>query len=401
MTGKERLLLFILACINFANIVDFMIMMPLQEYLIPIYHITPFEFSVLVFAYAASAFLASFTASFFADRFDRKKVLLFAFSGFLLGTAGCGFAESYEFLFACRIIAGLFGGMISAQAQAIVGDTFPYEKRGRAMGALMGAFAAASVVGVPASLWLAATYHWQTPFMIIAIFGIILLPLILLYIPKMNSHVGKAEHTEPVLKTVMSDRNMQMGLLMMFTLIFSHFIIIPTLAAYLEVNLRLHKTDVALMYFIGGFVSLFSSVLAGKLADKYGKHIVFYVSMVLSVIPVIMITHMTSHSLVLILTATSSFFLIAGGRFVPAQALIASVVQPHQRGSFLNLNASLTQLATGLSSLAGGLIVIKDAAGLYQHYDIAGYVGVAVALLCLFFSTKVRAVELGSTVKGK
>src|ERR1041385_8749659 len=143
MSRKENLLLAVLAIINFTNIMDFMIMMPLQEFLVPVFHISPKQFSFLVAAYALSAFVSSLLASFFVDRFDRRSALLFAYIGFILGTIACGFAPTYELLMTARIVAGLFGGLIGAQVLSIIGDTFPYERRGRAMGALVGAFALA------------------------------------------------------------------------------------------------------------------------------------------------------------------------------------------------------------------------------------------------------------------
>lgn len=396
MTGRERLLLVVLACINFANIVDFMIMMPLQEYLVPVFGINPFEFSLLVASYSISAFLSSLSATFFADRFDRKKLLLLAFLGFLVGTAGCGFSDSYEWLMGSRIVAGLFGGMISAQVQSIVGDLFPYEKRGRAMGALMGAFAFAAVIGVPSGLWIAKALGWQIPFLFIAGFGLILLPLIMGVVPSVTSHIVPGKKTGEIYGVVWRNRNLQSGLLMMFTLVVGHFLTIPFIAPYLEMNVKVSKDGIVLMYLIGGLVSLFAAAIIGKLADKHGKHIVFYFSMILSFIPVLLMTHLPEIPLWQVLVVSSLFFIFAGGRMIPAQALIASVAKPELRGSFLNLNSSLMQLGTGTAALIGGLIVQKNEEGHYIHYQYAGYLSVAIGLLCFFIARNVKAVDAGS-----
>jgi hypothetical protein len=172
MNSKERLLLLSLAAVNFTHIMDFMIMMPLGPQLMDIMQITPRQFSLAVSAYGITAGVSSFAAAFFVDRFDRKKILLFAYIGFLLGTFSCAFAPNYELLVAARVLAGLFGGMIGAQVLAIVADTFEYERRATAMGVLMTAFSAASVAGVPAGLWLAARFSWHVPFLAIGLLGI-------------------------------------------------------------------------------------------------------------------------------------------------------------------------------------------------------------------------------------
>ena len=131
MNSKERLLLFILAAVNFTHIMDFMIMMPLGPQLMNLLHINPQQFGLAVSAYAITAGISSFISAFFVDRFDRKKVLLFAYIGFVIGTFSCALAPNYEFLVAARVLAGLFGGMIGAQVLAIVADTFEYERRAR------------------------------------------------------------------------------------------------------------------------------------------------------------------------------------------------------------------------------------------------------------------------------
>lgn len=155
MNSKERLILVLLAAINFTHILDFMIMMPLGNYLMPYFHINPRQFTLLVGAYTLSAGISGFAAAFFVDRYDRKKVLMVGYVGFLMGTLACGVAPTYELLLASRLLAGLFGGLIGAQVLSIVSDIFSYERRGTAMGAVMSSFSIASTFGVPFALYLA------------------------------------------------------------------------------------------------------------------------------------------------------------------------------------------------------------------------------------------------------
>ena len=92
MTKKEMLLLILLASINFIHIMDFMIIMPLGSYLMPLFKINPQQFSFIVTAYTFAAGIVGFSAAFFVDRFDRKKVLLTGYAGFIIGTFACAFA---------------------------------------------------------------------------------------------------------------------------------------------------------------------------------------------------------------------------------------------------------------------------------------------------------------------
>ena len=352
MSRKEITLLVILAGINFTNIMDFMIMMPMQEFLENSFSISPKQFGLLVSAYAFSAFASSMAASFIVDRFDRKHVLLIAFSGLIIGTFGCGIASSYGFLMLARIVAGLFGGLIAAQGLSIVGDVFPYEKRGLAMGFMMVGFTLAAIIGIPIGLVVATKTDWQVPFIGIGVLGITVLFVSYLVIPNLKAHIKeKAERNNFIVyQSVWKDRNQQYALFMMLTLIFAHFATIPFIAPFLTKNTGFLQEDLPLMYFFGGIFSLISTPLIGKLADKFGKHKIFAILLVLSAIPVFLLTHLTHVPIYQVLIVTTLFFIIAGGRMIPAQALATSVVHPQMRGGFMNLNSSLQQLGLGLAS---------------------------------------------------
>jgi predicted MFS family arabinose efflux permease len=140
------------------------------------------------------------------DRFDRKQSLLFAYVGFLIGTISCGFAYSFELLLAARILAGLFGGIIGAQVLAIVADLFSYERRGRAMGAVMSAFAVASIIGVPISLYLTNlfNYDWHVPFILVGSLAALFVPLIIKYVPSIKGHIVERDKSESKFKALIN-----------------------------------------------------------------------------------------------------------------------------------------------------------------------------------------------------
>jgi predicted MFS family arabinose efflux permease len=396
MTKKEISLLILLASINFTNIMDFMIMMPLQEFLEASFNITPKQFGLLVSVYAFSAFAASMTASFMVDRLDRKHVLLVAFSGLIVGTFGCGIANSYAMLMCSRIIAGLFGGLIGAQALSIVGDSFPYEKRGRAMGILMSGFALATIAGVPLGLYISNKTNWQVPFIGIAILGAILCIAAIIFIPNMKAHIDdkRERNIFRVYQSVWNNRNQQLALLMMMTLIFSHFAAIPFIAPYLTKNTGFLQSQLPLMYFFGGISTLIVTPISGKLSDKFGKHKVFTFFMILAAVPVYLLTNLGHVPFYDVLMVTTLFFIVAGGRMVPAQALVTSVVPPEMRGGFMNFNSSLQQLSLGLTSFIGGMIISKNPAGELINYQIIGYMSIAMSIVCLFITWQVHAVDM-------
>ena len=103
-----------LAFLQFTIVLDFMILSPLGALLMPTLHITPAQFGLVVSTYAFSAGASGVLAAGFADRFDRKTLLLLFYAGFLTGTLLCGIASSYPLLVLARLITGLFAGVVGS-----------------------------------------------------------------------------------------------------------------------------------------------------------------------------------------------------------------------------------------------------------------------------------------------
>lgn len=388
MSSKERIVLFLLASLNFTHIMDFMIMMPLGNFLMPHFDISAQQFSMLVAVYTFSAAAASISAASFVDRFDRKKVLLFAYTGFLAGTLLCAIAPSYILLLSARIVAGLFGGLIGAQVLSIVADTIPFDRRGAAMGIVMAAFSAASVFGVPFGLYLSEYFSWHAPFYFVVGLGIILMPLLVKYIPNMTEHLENQskQKLNPImlLRDIIQEKNQRLAVLLTATMMMGHFLIIPFLNPYMEFNVGFTTTQTPLIYFVGGALTLFTSPLIGKIADKLGKFRLFSYMIVIAVVPIALITNMPAIPFYYVLCITGFWFVVSTGRAIPAQAIVSEVVPPARRGSFMNINSSIQQLAVGLASVIAGLIVVKTPEPItIENYNVTGYLSIGIILLCL------------------
>lgn len=391
MTWKERILLFLLAAINFTNILDFMIMMPLGNFLMPHFSISPAYFSIIVAAYPITAFFSSIVAAFYVDRFDRKKVLLFAYIGFLAGTICCGIAPDAWFLMIARILTGLFGGLIGAQVLSIIADVFPYEKRGRAMSSIFMAFAAASVFGVPFSLYLAGIYSWHAPFIFIGILGWVFVPMIIRFLPSIKHHLDpdyKQDSIATVFRQITANRSQVIALLLSGLLMFGHFMLIPFINPYMEFNKGFTKTQTPLIYMVGGLSSLLASFIIGRMADQYGKFNVFLIAVICSLFPILLITNMPDIPIYLVLSIFGFWFAASTSRSIPAQAMISTVVEPAQRGRFMSFNSSFQQLFTGLASLVAGMVVSKGEGGKILHYNVLGYLSAMVVASTIYLGYK-------------
>lgn len=387
MNRNEKILLFILASINFTHILDFMIIMPLGNYLIGYFHISTQQFSLIVSAYSYSAFASGIIAAFVIDRFDRKRSLLFGYSGFVIGTLLCGLAPNYQFLIGARIMAGLFGGLIGAQVLSIVADTFVYEKRGRAMGSLMAAFSVASVAGIPLSLYLANLLSWHAPFFMVAALGVILIPLSMKFIPSMKGHMKQSsgQRRAEAFLVIFSRKNALVALSLSALMVFGHFLIVPFINPFMEFNVGFTKNQIPLTYVVGGTATLFSAPFFGKLADRKGKLFIFTICSILTLPLIYFITNMPSIAFYFVLIVTGFWFVVANGRMIAAQAMISNVIEPQYRGSFMSLNSSFQQLFVGSASFIAGLMVTNDpVTQKIYSYNWVGYLSIVVLAFCIF-----------------
>ncbi|MDX1938661.1 MAG: MFS transporter [Flavihumibacter sp.] len=401
MEKKNRIILLLLACLNFTHILDFMIMMPLGNYLMPYFQISPRQFSFLVASYPISAFVSGLVAAFFVDGFDRKKILLIGYTGFLVGTIACGFAPSFELLFAARTLTGLFGGLIGAQVLSIISDIFPYEQRGKAMGAVMSAFAVASTIGVPFALYLANLFSWHAPFLLVGGLGVVIVPLLVKFVPPMTKHITeKKPDQSPFHSLQLLQQNPQRIWALIFSglIMMGHFIIIPFINPYMEFNNGYSKAVTPLIYLVGGIASFVAATVLGRIADAYGKLKVFTACIFISLALVLVLTNLPAIAFSIVLVFFAAWFIVSTGRGVTAQAMVSNVVPPQERGSFMSFNSSIQQLGTGIASVVGGLIIQKGADGKLIHYNWLGYFSIVVLSIALWLG---YTLFKGSDVKKK
>lgn len=397
MNENRKVILFLLAALNFTHILDFMIMMPLGNYLMPYFKINPRQFSLLVGAYTLSAAVSGFAAAFFVDKFDRKKFLLFAYGGFLIGTLFCGIAPNYPLLLMARIFAGLFGGMIGAQVLSIISDIFPYEERGKAMGSVMSAFAVASTLGVPFALYIANAFSWHAPFIFVVILGSAIYPFLYRYIPPMDKHLKQQQVQGPfyALQQVTGDSKQMLALLFSFLMMMGHFLIIPFINPFMEFNRGYSKMQTPMIYLAGGAASFIAANILGRWADKYGKLRVFVSCLLLSLGLVMLITHLPKVPFPIVLSFFAIWFVFSTGRAVTAQAMLSNVVPAAQRGSFMSFNSSVQQLGTSTASFVAGMVVTAGADGKLMHYGWLGWLSVMVLLACLLIGIKIFSQRKG------
>lgn len=387
----ERYLLLTLAGIQFSHILDFMIMMPLGPILISAFGISTHEFGLLVASYSFSAALSGLLAATFVDRFERKRLLLAIFALFGLATLACGLAPSYAMLLVARGLAGMFGGVMGAMVQTIVGDVIPFERRARASGVVSTAFSISTVAGVPLSLWLANHIGWRAPFVLIA--GLVVLFVIVgvRILPELRHHISadKRAHPFEAMFAVLRDANHLRALLLSALIIFSGFTVIPYITLYAVSNVGISQHDIPLIYLAGGTATLLTARRIGHWADLRGKVKVYRLVATAALVPLFVVTHIGAVPLWAWLICTTTFFVLVSGRMIPAMAVVTSAAQPKLRGTFMSLNATMQSFAMGLATSLAGFIITQNSAGRIVGYGNVGYIAMTANVLAIIFVVRI------------
>jgi predicted MFS family arabinose efflux permease len=386
VTRYQKLVVALLAFLQFTVILDFMTLSPLGAVLMPALHITPAQFGLVVSVYAFSAGTAGFLAAGFADRFDRKKFLLFFYAGFVLGTLLCGTAATYSVLLAGRMVTGAFGGVIGSVVFAITTDLFPFEMRGRVMGIVQTAFAASQVLGIPAGLFLSNLWGWHAPFIMIVGVSAAVGVVILLWLRPITGHLRAPEGRSGPLRhlraTVGKPRYLQ-AFATTALLSTGGFMLMPFGSAFTVHNLGIAVEQLPLLYLVTGCCTIFTGPLVGRAADRFGKFRTFTFGTALSILMVLIYTHLGVTPLPTLIAINATMFVGIFSRMVPSQALLSAVPSPDERGSFMSVSSSVQQISGGIAAAIAGLVVVEGPGGALLHFERLGYIVTCTALFSL------------------
>lgn len=336
-------------------------------------------------SYTAAAAASGLAGALSLDRFDRRRALPVARLGLVVGTAASGLATGLGTLLAAPVVAGAFGGPATSLAISIVADAVPPERRGRAMGAVMGAFSIASIAGVPGRLELARFGGWRLPFFAVAGVGLVVASTAAILLPPMRGHLeatgGRPAHgiaqfgsAAAEIGAILRRPVVVLALASTATSMMAGFAIIPNLSAYLQRNLGYPRGRLGLLYLVGGAVSFGILRVARALVDRVGAPSValagtasfLVITTVLFVRPAPGIPVL---AIFVALMATSSC------RAVPLGTLSTRVPDLAERARFTSMQSAVQHLAsaagaflsvTMLDELADGRLLGMERVGLFS-----------------------------------
>lgn len=385
-TGYEKFVIFILAISQFTVILDFMVMSPLGDLLIKSMDMHASSFGIVVSAYAFSAGVSGLLTAGFADKYDRKKLLLFFYTGFIIGTIFCGIAHTFYTLVAARIITGLFGGVIGSISMAIITDLFALEKRGRVMGFVQMGFGASQVLGIPIGLYIANKMGWEAPFLFIAGLAVLIAIVIVVRLKPVDAHLGMEVQKKAIshLMQTLKKKPYRVGFLTTAVLSVGGFMMMPYGTVFAVNNLGISNEQLPFLFMASGLSSLLIMPFIGKMSDRVNKYKLFAVATIWLMVICVIYTNLSTTPFMWVLIINICMMMGIMSRMVPSSALISAVPDMQDRGAFMSINASLQQIAGGVAATMAGLIVYQqNKFSPLEHYDMVGYAVVAISLVSI------------------
>jgi DHA1 family inner membrane transport protein len=393
---NEFLIVLLLAFITYITTVDSMLLMPLMNVVMDTYQIGAKTSTIIISIYSFTAFIAGILSSGFMDLYDRKKLLLFTFIGFTIGTGLCAYGTTFYLMIIYRGFTGIFGGIIGGVAMSIVSDLIPYQRRATAISIISLSFAIAAITGIPFGIYLSQAYDLFLPFKILAIISILTIFAILVWIPPVKQHLlnkKKKKFSLSHIANVFLDSNQFLALILAFLLVFSHQVVIIFVVPYFENNIGFSKDWIPIMYLIGGIVTVITSPFIGNLSDKLGNKKTFTILLLLSFIPILLTTHIERATIPIVIIICALFFIFAAGRMIPAYTIMSAAMSKEKRGAFMSTRSAFLELGTFVATTISGFIVsIDKTTGFVSNYRTVGYVSVLAGLLCLAIAYKIKLV---------
>lgn len=381
---SERAVVTLVGAVQFVNVLDFMMVMPLGPDFSRALGIPLSQLGYIGGSYTGAASVAGLAGSFFLDRFDRRKALALSMLGLVAATALGGLAQGLGTLLAARILAGLFGGPATSLSLSIVADVIPIERRGKAMGAVMGAFSIASVLGVPAGLELARLGSWRTPFFAVAGLGALLTALAVALLPPLTGHLRDAGPRGSSALSSLGAMMVRPAVVASYGLAASAmmglFVLVPHISSYVQLNLGFPRDRLGFLYMAGGVVSFVALRLAGRLVDRFGS---FRVSVPASVLTVLVIYagFFRAPPLVPVPGIFALFMCATGFRNVSLNTLLSRVPSAAERARFMSIQSAVQHAASAAGAFLSSRLLTEDAA--HRLVGMPTVAALSIALLCL------------------
>ena len=377
---SQSAIILILFLIQFIDVLDFMIVMPLGPDFAADLGIKESNLGWIASSYTIAAAFSGILSSTIIDRFERKKVLIITLLGLTAANIFSANTWNLESMLASRFLAGAFGGPATSICFAIVSDLFAEEKRGAVMGKVMSGFSLAAIFGVPIGLEVSTRFGWYSSFYMVALLGIIALCLVMFYLPKITTHLEAVQENKVTYISLFNNYKYVLTFAAACLGSMASFMIIPYISPFIQSNMDFPRDDVGIIYFIGGVGSFFAMHLAGKFVDKSSSSLATMLANIFILFTLIL-GFIANTKFISAIVIFVPFMVGMSIRNVSNYTLFSKVAALNDRAGFMSVISCIQHLAASLGAISTSLIVSIKPNGHLKHMDKAAIIAVILFLI--------------------
>ncbi len=311
----------------------------------------------LVTAYSLMVGLFAVISGPISDRIGRRRILLIGTGIMAVSLVAHFLVVDYFSFLAVRVFSGVAGGILSGAAVSYIGDYFPYNRRGWAVGWVMSGSAFGQIFGIPMGVVLAGRFGFRAPFYLFAV--TMALTFILLWVKLPQPPIRKREG-RLTLGSAVSDywemlkrKEIAAAAVAFFLMFLGVSIYVVYFPTWLERSIGFSPNQIASLFLVGGIANVLTGPQAGRLSDKIGRKLI----VLLSCIGLFFVMLGTTVVIQNLWLAYPVFFLtmvLVAMRISPFSALLTALVPDHNRGSLMSLTVALGQVGFGLGGALAG-----------------------------------------------
>lgn len=378
--AERRILLGALGFLSFGAVYANVVMAPVLTQIAREFGTSTGVAGLAVAAYGLPGIITSLIAGPYSDRIGRKPFLVGG--ALLMGgfTAISALAPTFELLVAARALAGIGASVLFPNIQSLIGDTFSYQERGRAISTVIGLNTLAAVIGIPIAGLVAEATSWRVSMLIVAVIALVAAAALYALVAHARPE-GDPARARALFGRILRNRSAVAATVSSFMGSFFWFAWATYVVVYFERVHGLSPSLAATVTLTLGLGVLVGSQIGGRLGDRIGHRRIVWSTIALSAVLMVALTNLP---LSLAAAAALNFLMSAviGARFATNVALLSEQV-PGARGTMMAISSSLASLAIVVAAIAGGLLV--DGPGFPALGIVVGIVGLLSTAIVLLF----------------
>ncbi|MGA5715659.1 MFS transporter [Bacillus bombysepticus] len=294
---------------------DTFLISPLLPTLQQVYHVSTELSGWMVSSYALGYAGFALVAGPISDGLNRKKVMVLGMSFFAISTFFCGIAPSFLWMLTFRFLAGVSAAFESPQVWASIPLLIEKKQIVKAIGVATAGLSISQILGLPLGAYL-ATIHYTIPFYFIGILSALLVILIYVVLPEIQSvHIGG--NKKAILqryKQLLTDSKVSLSYFAYFVFQTGNFAAFSFFGVWLSIQFGLQVHEVGTAMLVLGLGNLIGNIFGPRIVNKIGYNLSFYGGIIFTAVLYVLLPHVKN--IVLVELLFFALFFVTGILFV-------------------------------------------------------------------------------------